>query len=184
MNYLKHTPGPWYVIDSVEPPLPNSQGTAKWIGTYDIKTTQQPDENTLWVADIKPYECRGFTDKDTAFANARLIAAAPDLLEAAILAKKYFDSIGYGFNQEVTDAANALTRAINKATLPHPRYTHDCSACTYLGHHDEYDLYFDHIELTAVARFGDEGASYYSGINSSLEPLSEARQRAVDKGII
>jgi hypothetical protein len=46
-----------------------------------------------------------------------LIAAAPDLLDAAMAAIAYLDAIGgYGFIQGKTDLANQLHKAIKKAT--------------------------------------------------------------------
>ncbi len=50
-----------------------------------------------------------------------------------------------------------------------PRYKHYCENCTYLGVSADYDLYFctqggmPGME-TVVARYGDKGADYTSGI--------------------
>lgn len=82
MNELKFTPGPWFVHDNVQDPIEPKQSNAKFIGTYDIKNSDAScGDDVLWIADAKPYECDGFADKATAFANAKLIAAAPDMFE-------------------------------------------------------------------------------------------------------
>jgi len=51
--------------------------------------------------------------------------------------------------------------------LSKPRYTHDCSSCTPLGTHHQYDLYWcvnpRHRKLDSIlARFGDEPYEYIS----------------------
>jgi hypothetical protein len=89
----KHTPGPWNPIKS-----PDDCGGGWWI--------QGPEIN----------ECRDLTILSPNFsteANARLIAAAPDLLAAAESALAFLEQLGYhgGGN---TPAAN-LMRAITKA---------------------------------------------------------------------
>lgn len=51
-----------------------------------------------------------------------------------------------------------------------PRYTHDCDECCFVGSfHDatdgvDYDLYACPFEPTVVARYGDEGPDYASGL--------------------
>lgn len=45
-----------------------------------------------------------------------------------------------------------------------PRYAHDCSACLFLGQHEEYDLYFcTGYEKTPLARRSDAPSDYISG---------------------
>src|ERR1044072_1660924 len=128
--------------------------------------------------------------------DARLIAAAPDLLQAALLVQKYFRKMDHGFIQELTNCANAINKAIEKAILPPPRYKHDCDHCVYLGQYFSqstnvnYDLYWgSHGSLhksarTVIARYGNEGYEYHSGYNSSLPPLIEAQRLATEKGFI
>lgn len=72
-----------------------------------------------------------------------------------------------------------------------PTHKHDCANCIFLGNYVQfnrrnervvYDLYFHprdadvYSNETVVARFGEEG-DYYSGIESGLPPLIEAKSR-------
>lgn len=63
-----------------------------------------------------------------------------------------------------------------------PRYQHDCKSCRYLGEYNEYDLYYcaNSIVPTVVARYGNHGADYTSGMNSDHPALVEARERYED----
>lgn len=47
-----------------------------------------------------------------------------------------------------------------------PKFTHDCTACQFLGHYEGHDLYAcdKKIEKTLIARFGDHGPEYCSGL--------------------
>lgn len=71
-----------------------------------------------------------------------------------------------------------------------PLYMHDCRACTYLGRYDSggdtYDLYYcPQLGLpTVIARYGDEGHEYTSGMTSDHPALAEARQRAEKSGLV
>jgi len=70
-----------------------------------------------------------------------------------------------------------------------PRYTHDCTRCVLLGHHEACDLYFcgKQHEPTLVARFSSEGQDYSSGTCFSygaIGPLAEARSLAQAKGLM
>ena len=66
---ITHTPGPWKV---------------KNIGSECYV------EGATFVCDMQMSDCDGQGDREMALANARLIAAAPDLLEAC---KKYQQAI-------------------------------------------------------------------------------------------
>jgi hypothetical protein len=48
----------------------------------------------------------------------------------------------------------------------YPKFTHDCEACTYLGHKDDHDLYVCQSEetkrFTYIARYGNDGDAYTS----------------------
>ena len=51
------------------------------------------------------------------------------------------------------------------------RFTHDCDHCKPLGQFMKYDLYYcDKGFDTIIARFGDEGWEYISGIDHTIEP--------------
>lgn len=67
-----------------------------------------------------------------------------------------------------------------------PRYQHDCTACTYLGQVEEYDLYYcpQGKVPTVIARFGDEGGDYISEMNSDMPCLQTAQMLAIEKGLI
>ena len=71
-----------------------------------------------------------------------------------------------------------------------PLYVHDCAQCTFLGRFDwtgdTYDLYFcPQVEFpTVVARYGDEGWEYTSGMRSDHPALAEARARAEKAGLM
>jgi hypothetical protein len=62
-----------------------------------------------------------------------------------------------------------------------PRYTHDCDRCKPLGTAAEYDLYFC-LQTgdfpTVIARYGNDGWEYTSGIGSGLLPLRIAELKA------
>lgn len=49
-----------------------------------------------------------------------------------------------------------------------PRYTHDCNKCEFLGIHEEYDLYFCPDEPTIIARYGNKGNEYGSGLEFAV----------------
>jgi len=53
---------------------------------------------------------------------------------------------------------------------------------------EEYDLYYCDTEPTVIARYGDEGYQYMSGMvfahPDGNEPLYEAKKRAIEKGLI
>jgi hypothetical protein len=88
----KHTPGPWY-----------AEKVCAVSGWVDI-TAMQDGRPTLPFA-----ACKHFDQK----ANARLIAAAPDLLEAAQLCRQYM----YEYASNTQDNAfDKLCAAIAKAT--------------------------------------------------------------------
>lgn len=97
-----HTPGPWSVGDES-----GNDGEAEAIVTTDRTIT------ICWTADTwDEDEDEGvITDEDRA--NARLIAAAPDLLAAARLANQELIDLGVGSSG--SPALVALWAAINKA---------------------------------------------------------------------
>jgi len=71
--------------------------------------------------------------------------------------------------------------------MKNPKFLHDCSCCTFLGHENDHDLYFCEQAPwgfpTVIARYGSEGPEYESGLNGakaqinagySDEPLARA----------
>ena len=65
-----------------------------------------------------------------------------------------------------------------------PRFAHDCDMCRFLGTfltHEgvDTDLYYcPNGQATVVARFGNSGPEYISGMDSGHSALLEARKRA------
>lgn len=97
-----HTPGPWEAL----------LGDAEGHGKYSINTTKK--EDLIYVA-----ETIGGLGDETEGANARLIAAAPQLLEAL---ENYVMTIAVGggndrheFMAKIREADNAARAAIKAA---------------------------------------------------------------------
>ena len=46
------------------------------------------------------------------------------------------------------------------------QFEHDCSKCFFIGRSQKYDLYFceQHTLPTVIARYGDKGHQYLSGM--------------------
>lgn len=70
----KHTPGPWMFKTA-----PNGDNGIKAEGTW------------IFAGAFAEIRSDGENDRDEALANARLIAAAPDLLEALAECEDFFD---------------------------------------------------------------------------------------------
>lgn len=85
-----HTPGPWHLSDEVNPLITNERGNV------DVAQVFFYDDGT--VGSLRP----------AAYADARLIAAAPDLLEAL----KACESALFGLGEDYRiDSAWAKARA-------------------------------------------------------------------------
>jgi hypothetical protein len=94
----KYTPGPWFAVV-------NGFGS-NCVGAFGFDT----DDGTQLLANVREY---GAIDFSTAKANARLIAASPDLLEALEeICREYDPSDGSANGQMMFDIARA---AIAKA---------------------------------------------------------------------
>ena len=73
-----------------------------------------------------------------------------------------------------------------------PQYQHDCNKCKFLGRFrsegTDYDLYFckqgTGTNPTVIARFGDDGPQYASGMMFNSPELAEAKRRARTHGYI
>lgn len=72
-----------------------------------------------------------------------------------------------------------------------PRFKHDCESCVPLGEYTDsegsFDLYYcgqGGWMPTVIARFGDDGPDYLSGLGMTKTPsLVEAQKRAKEKGL-
>lgn len=63
-----------------------------------------------------------------------------------------------------------------------PRHKHDCDNCVFLGHYKKYDLYccpkINSKKIsTVVARYGDDGPDYYSGLDFARFWKEEREER-------
>jgi hypothetical protein len=98
MSKSKHTPGPW-----------KAQLREGYVGQWEVEGQYEviATGETALVADVASY-----TECDDA--NARLIAAAPELLEALMGLRLYVDPLMGG--EEVDNARRAANAAIAKAT--------------------------------------------------------------------
>lgn len=96
----KHTPGPWFPIESVN---------AETQGLHLIWSRSKPNETGVLIART----C--FAPQSEA--NARLIAAAPELLEACRRAIDWLDELGCdcGTDEPGTCAVCIVRAAIQKA---------------------------------------------------------------------
>ena len=97
----KHTPRPWRVVKDEEMP-----------GAYRIDGFYSMIEDAYESND--PQSVVAMNQEDDA--NAKLIAAAPELLEAARLALRTFDTSETVNDQHDGEVLNVLEDAITKAT--------------------------------------------------------------------
>ena len=79
----------------------------------------------------------------------------------------------------------------NKNKMEKKNYIHDCDHCTFLGNHSDdlgvYDLYFcpQGLRKTVIARYGDRGSEYLSGIGfKATPPLAKAEKLALEAGLL
>jgi hypothetical protein len=93
----KHTPGPWHVSE-------------EWDGT-SIKAGQFYVTHTIQSCGFHPDD----EDKEITQSNARLIAAAPDLLEALIVMVDNFGSTSSDDVHGLGEARAAITKATGEA---------------------------------------------------------------------
>ena len=103
-----HTPGPWEVL----PESDSHEGPLNIVSEYEEKGGRA---SANWIA-----ECDLQSDEAQNRANARLIAAAPDLLEAANLTALHFERMNLHpdvnfMGDDEHEAWGALNRAIAKA---------------------------------------------------------------------
>lgn len=103
---MKHTPGPWFI-------KPVSNATVE--GNLNIIQTESPTGKGYHIS----YSTSWDDNEDTkieAKANANLIAAAPDLLEAlqAMLSKAYKQNWNDQYPDEVSKAQAAISKALGE----------------------------------------------------------------------
>jgi hypothetical protein len=116
------------------------------------------------------------------------------LLKASDI-RRWPDSMIHVYAQNIVKNAESKKKHHSK-----PQFKHDCSSCKYLGRYQHtdfagrtwnYDLYYcgdnpshNKVRATVIARFGNEGSQYQSGLNSGLPELEEAKKRAINKGYL
>ena len=95
MSNIKHTPGPWTIEDN------------GWNGQFIYGDDDRVNGKRRFIAEVD-------LNYDEAEANARLIAAAPDLLEALFKLAKFYDSLGEprGSCRVIADAAIAKATGV------------------------------------------------------------------------
>ncbi len=104
MNTAKHTPGPWRIEEGT---------TLVWGHCNSDDLSDRGMGYPIAEARITPISnwALGRPDADAGEANARLIAAAPDLMEACDFALTILEALGNGKG----DAAMACRAALAKA---------------------------------------------------------------------
>jgi hypothetical protein len=110
MSETKFTPGPWEYVASTEAHGPYVIGT--WGGDIcDCYTMSNlRDAAVVNGGTSKPIHFQG----ETADANARLIAAAPDLYEALVALREQVERM-FGFPTKPTEIDERVSAAIAKA---------------------------------------------------------------------
>jgi ribosomal protein S27AE len=84
---------------------------------------------------------------------------------------------------------NDMKVAMEKVMIS-PRYANDCPQCVFLGHHDNFDLYYcprGGVGSTVLARWSDRPDAYKSGMPLSHEgdlELTIARHAAIARGLM
>lgn len=89
----KHTPGPWETRDA----------------------NNQPGHQQVWGGGMMVADCETLVENETAVANARLISAAPDLLEALWFVQKWMKMRSDKGEVFPSQLVNSVHEAIAKA---------------------------------------------------------------------
>ena len=115
----KHTPGPWHIGSEQDYSVDRYKRNEEW-----ARIRNASGGLIAAVASVHPQGSRKSTDFDTEAANARLIAAAPDLLSALEAAKEVLETAKQYFPKSIKNGdrfsllnvlANAVNPAITKA---------------------------------------------------------------------
>ncbi|MEN9885744.1 MAG: hypothetical protein RL758_322 [Pseudomonadota bacterium] len=121
---MKHTPGPWHWVNSQTDEPFDFDAPFNWNGYPSLRTVDDFGETKKevidgqtyssfalpkWILDAEPMQ----NGNDAA--NARLIAAAPDLLEACWAMVTSFHAVEY-MEPHMQEAASHARAAIAKAT--------------------------------------------------------------------
>lgn len=106
MTQFKGTPGPWEIKpEEVDRPYIRIRGT-QWGGRFKVANVLSPD-----------YDGVHHREADETRANARLIAAAPELLEALQLCEEFMSqlpSTGFDGLARIEFARTAINKAIGE----------------------------------------------------------------------
>jgi len=111
---MKHTPGPWKVM-----PCPIHKGKHilqdhRWIATQNAEVEYSPYVENDWGLSSGKLICQM---RDTTPFDAKLIAAAPDLLDACEHAIDELQAVyEWAPTDDIESAINILEYAINKTT--------------------------------------------------------------------
>lgn len=106
MTEARHTPGPWRVF------ICDDGG--EWSGwPLSICSVDDEDKSIVRPGGSYPYEWDAAMSQREAVANARLIAASPDMLTALQQVEREMQA---GFGSSYGETREAVRRAIAKAT--------------------------------------------------------------------
>lgn len=110
MSAVRHTPGPWQVMNDYD-------GATIVIANVDGETFSDGTSTFSYdfVCDTLPDDGDGSRSREIAKANARLIAAAPELLEALKTAKGTIRAWHGRSQWDIYDRASPEMKAINSA---------------------------------------------------------------------
>ena len=119
MSASKHTPGPWFLADWDEDDGPN-----RVVIEARAPEVLFPGQSSIWPGGIRCMQIASVRDSsvdaEATAANARLIAAAPELLEALTGATAALEELRRGHGPAVSSLCfpplNLARAAIAKAT--------------------------------------------------------------------
>lgn len=118
MSESKHTPGPWHTDDYGYIWACHPEGGDQMIADHVIEDEDDYDNEKAYLARMRGIGA-GLKENGQMDANAKLIAAAPCLLAAAIQARDALSFMVEAFRPAIAhyaSAYDALTAAIAKAT--------------------------------------------------------------------